>query len=50
MQASPMSGSNKMSQLILTALFAIALSFLTFAASFAEVPRSEFAPVIASHE
>lgn len=36
-----MSGSFKMSQLLLTALFAIALSFLTFAASFAEVPRSE---------
>ncbi|SEQ07048.1 hypothetical protein SAMN05428969_1814 [Devosia sp. YR412] len=43
-----MSGLNKMSQLILTALFALALSFLTFAASFAEVPRSEFAPVAIS--
>jgi hypothetical protein len=30
-----------MSQLMLTALFALAISFLTFAASFAEVPRSE---------
>lgn len=30
-----------MSQIILTALFALALSFLTFAASFADVPRSE---------
>lgn len=36
-----MSGLNKMSQLVLTVLFALALSFLTFAASFAEVPRSE---------
>jgi hypothetical protein len=36
-----MPGLNKMSQFLLTALFAIALSFLTFAASFAEVPRSE---------
>lgn len=45
-----MSGLNKMSQIVVTTLFAIALSFLTFAASFAEVPRSEFAPVIASPE
>jgi hypothetical protein len=30
-----------MYQLMLTALFALAISFLTFAASFAEVPRSE---------
>jgi uncharacterized protein YccT (UPF0319 family) len=36
-----MPGYSKMSQLILTALFALALSFLTFAASFADVPRSE---------
>ena len=43
-----MSGLNKMSQLILTVLFALALSFLTFAASFAEVPPSEFAPVATS--
>lgn len=40
-----MSGLNKMSQIIITALFAIAMSFLTFAASFAEVPRSELVPV-----
>ena len=45
-----MSGLNKMSQLIITALFAMALSFLTFAASFAEVPRSEFAPVAVSQQ
>ena len=43
-----MFGLKQMSRLILTALFAIALSFLTFAASFAEVPRSEFAPAITS--
>lgn len=36
-----MPGMNKMSQLLLTALFALAISFLTFAASFADVPRSE---------
>lgn len=30
-----------MPQILLTALFALAISFLTFAASFAEVPRSE---------
>ncbi len=42
-----MPGLNKMSQFLLTALFAIALSFLTFAASFAEVPRSELVPVAA---
>lgn len=34
-------GLNKMSHFLLTALFALAISFLTFAASFAEVPRSE---------
>lgn len=33
-----------MPQILLTALFALSLSFLTFAASFAEVPRSEFVP------
>ena len=33
-----------MSQLMLTALFALSISFLTFAASFAEAPRSEFVP------
>jgi hypothetical protein len=35
-----------MSQIMLTALFAIAISFLTFAASFAEVPRSEYSEVV----
>lgn len=41
-----------MYQLLLTALFAVAISFLTFAASFAETPRSEFLPTatIGSHE
>lgn len=37
-----------MSQIMLTALFALSISFLTFAASFAEVPRSEIAPSAAS--
>ena len=44
-----MSGMNKMTQLLLTALFALAISFLTFAASFADVPRSEVL-VIETHE
>lgn len=34
-----------MSQLLLTALFALSISFLTFAASFAEVPRSDYVPM-----
>lgn len=38
-----------MSQVLLTALFALAISFLTFAASFAEVPRSEVL-VVQTHE
>lgn len=46
-----MPGLKKVSQLALTALFALAISFLTFAASFAETPRSEFLPTVsASHE
>lgn len=36
-----------MSQIMLTALFALSISFLTFAASFAEAPRSEFLPASA---
>lgn len=36
-----------MSQILLTALFALSISFLTFAASFAEAPRSEFMPAAA---
>ncbi|MEQ9447338.1 MAG: hypothetical protein RLW68_12280 [Devosia marina] len=35
-----------MSQLLLTALFALSISFLTFAASFAEAPRSEYMPAV----
>ena len=41
-----MTGLKKMSKLLMTALFAAALSFLTFAASFAEAPRSEYSPVV----
>jgi hypothetical protein len=37
-------GSSKMTKLLLTLAFALALSLLAFAASFAEVPRSEFLP------
>lgn len=44
-----MPGMNKMSQLLLTALFALSISFLTFAASFADVPRSEVL-LIETHE
>lgn len=40
-----MSGLKKVSQFLLTALFALAISFLTFAASFAEVPTSTYMPV-----
>ena len=36
-----MPGVPKMTRFLLTTLFALAISFLTFAASFAEVPRSE---------
>jgi len=38
---------SKIAQLVLAALL---LSCLTFAASFAEVPRSEFAPVVSRAE
>jgi hypothetical protein len=33
-------------QFLLTTLFALSLSFLTLAASFAEAPRSESVPVV----
>lgn len=36
-----------MSQLLVTALFALSISFLAFAASFAEVPGSQLAPAVA---
>ena len=41
-----MTGPFSLSQFFLTVLFALVLSFLTFAASFAEVPRSEMAPAV----
>lgn len=37
-------GFRTMYRLLVTALFALSLSFLTFAATFAEVPRSDFIP------
>lgn len=40
----PITGLNKMSQIALALLFAALLSLLTFAASFADAPRSEFMP------
>lgn len=41
-----MRGSRTMTtQIMLTVLFALSISFLTFAASFAEGPRSEIAVV-----
>lgn len=36
-----------MYQIIMTGLFAVAISVLSFAASFAEVPRSEYLPTAA---
>ena len=42
----PLTGLGKKSQLLLTVLFALALSLLTFAASFAQVPMSEFMPSV----
>ena len=39
-----------MYQLLITLLFASAMSFLTFAASFAEVPHSELVAEAGSHE
>ncbi len=35
-------------QLLLMALFGAAMSFLTLAASFAEVPRSEYRPSVST--
>ena len=43
-------GARSMSQIFLTALFALSLSVLAFAASFAEAPRSQFVPAIAQAE
>lgn len=40
-----MPGTSVMPQFLLAALFALALSFLTFAASFADAPRSELVAV-----
>jgi hypothetical protein len=37
-----------MTQILVAALFVLSLSILTFAASFAEVPRSEWVPGVAS--
>ncbi len=34
-----------LSHVLLTALFALIVSFLTFAASFADVPKSAYMPV-----
>ncbi len=40
-----MTGLKAISQLLVTALFALTISLLTFAASFADVPRSTYLPV-----
>ncbi len=45
-----MSGLKSLSQFLLAALFALAISFLTFAASFAEVPQSTYMPIALSGE
>lgn len=47
MKRHPITGSITMTQIMLTVLFALSISFLTFAASFAEVPRSEMIAVSA---
>lgn len=39
-----------MSHFILAALFALSISILTFAASFAEAPQSDFQPVSSRSE
>lgn len=39
-----------MPQLLLTALFVLSISVLTFAASFTEVPDSSYVPLIADSE
>ncbi len=44
----PVTGLNRMSQIGLTVMFALALSLLTFAASFADAPRSEFMPELST--
>lgn len=50
MNGTTLKGFRKMTQLLLTAMFAIAISFLTFAASFAELPRSQMVASRSSHE
>ncbi len=42
-----MSGLKAVSQFLLTVLFALSISVLTFAASFAEVPQSTYLPTSA---
>ena len=42
-----MSGLNRVSQIMVTLIFALTLSLLTFAACLADAPRSEFMPEIA---
>lgn len=39
-----MSGLKAISQFVLTALFALSISFVAFSASFAEVPQSTYMP------
>lgn len=45
-----MPGLKAVSQFLLTALFVLSISFLTFAASFAEVPKSTYVPVAVTSE
>jgi len=40
----------KLNQIIVATLFVLALSFLTFAASFAEVPMSAYQPTITAED
>lgn len=50
MPFSSANGASKMPQILLTLLFALVLSLLTFAGSFAEAPRSEFMPTIGAQQ
>lgn len=45
-----MTGLKALSQFLLTALFALTISLLTFAASFADVPKSTYLPIAALTE
>lgn len=49
-QSVKFSGNPPMSQVLLTALFALCISLLTFAASFADAPESIYVPAAVQSE